>query len=181
MIRIAWPKPQHNHYNNLHEEKENLPWSEWHRRYQAPWHSYHYNAEDRAFYAIIRTRNKANGDLPWLELRPRYQAQHDNPYDKADDQEQLPWSGLHDLYQTLYYKDDNNTVSKGRFTLMRIASPIPSSTPVWAGATWFVHKYTAGNKSSGVRAIIPLKRVTSCWVLASLLESFPIASSVAAR
>ncbi len=33
--------------------------------------------------------------------------------------------------------------------MIRVASPIPSSIPVCAGATRFTHRYTAGSRSEG--------------------------------
>lgn len=42
-------------------------------------------------------------------------------------------------------------------TLIRIASPTPSSMPACAGATLLVHRYTVGSKSCGVEARMALK------------------------
>ena len=43
---------------------------------------------------------------------------------------------------------------------MRMESPTPSSSPSWEGPTRLVHRYTAGNRSSGVVAIMARKALT---------------------
>mmetsp|Transcript_25442 Transcript_25442/g.55244 ORF Transcript_25442/g.55244 Transcript_25442/m.55244 type:complete len:479 (-) Transcript_25442:208-1644(-) len=65
--------------------------------------------------------------------------------------------------------------------LMRVASPMPSSMPRWAGATRLVHRYTAGSRSSGVVAMMARKQLTSRLTISSLLLVSAIASKVSAR
>lgn len=63
-------------------------------------------------------------------------------------------------------------------TLIKDASPIPSSTPSWAGAIRFADRLTTANKSLGVVAMTVRNTLQSMFVIASLPDSFDITAQI---